>query len=82
MALDDNAGRAEERIDAFLENYYGEPAATMRRRQATFAGPPAAAAAWLRRYSEAGASDVILRFAGDQERSLQAVAALRAPLGW
>ena len=82
LALDEDAGRAEQRIDAFLENYYGQPAAEMRRRQATFGGAAAAAAVWLRSYAEAGATDLILRFTGDHERQLEAVAALRADLGW
>ena len=45
LALDEAAGRAEQRLDAFLENYYGQPAAVMRRRQACYAGPAAGAAA-------------------------------------
>ncbi len=82
LALDEDADRAEQRIDRFLENYYGQPAAVMRRRQATFAGPPAATAEWLRGYAEAGASDLIVRFTGEHERQLDAVAALRAQLAW
>ncbi|HEY3908845.1 MAG TPA: LLM class flavin-dependent oxidoreductase [Stellaceae bacterium] len=82
LALDEDAGRAEQRIDTFLENYYGQPAAVMRRRQATFAGPAVAAGEWLRGYADAGASDLIVRFTGDHERQLEAVAGLRARLGW
>ena len=37
---------------------------------------------WLRGYVEAGASHLILRFAGDHERHLDALAAVRAKLGW
>src|SRR5499427_4595460 len=43
LAIDEDAGRAGQRIDAFLENYYGQPAAVMRRRQACYAGAPAGA---------------------------------------
>ena len=82
LALDDDAARAEERIDAFLESYYGQPAALMRRRQACFGGPPAAAAAWLKGYADAGVTDLIVRFTGDHERQLEAVAGLRAQPGW
>lgn len=82
LALDEDAGRAEQRIDAFLENYYGQPATAMRRRQATFGGPPEAAGEWLRGYADAGASDLIVRFTGDHEQQLEAVAALRTRLGW
>jgi alkanesulfonate monooxygenase SsuD/methylene tetrahydromethanopterin reductase-like flavin-dependent oxidoreductase (luciferase family) len=80
LALDADRARAEQRIDAFLENYYGQPAALMRRRQACFGGPPAAAAAWLRGYADAGATDLIVRFTGDHDRQLDAVAGLRAQL--
>jgi len=81
LALDEDAGRAEQHIDAFLENYYGQPAAAMRKRQACFGGSPSAAAAWLKGYADAGASDLIVRFTGDHERHLDAVAGLRSQLG-
>ena len=81
LALDEDAARAEQQIDAFLESYYGQPAAAMRRRQACFGGAPAAAAAWLKSYANAGATDLIVRFTGDHERQLAAVAGLRAQFG-
>jgi alkanesulfonate monooxygenase SsuD/methylene tetrahydromethanopterin reductase-like flavin-dependent oxidoreductase (luciferase family) len=81
LALDDDPARAETRIDAFLESYYGQPAAVMRRRQACFGGPPSAAAAWLNGFAAAGVSDLIVRFTGDHERQLETVAGLRAHLG-
>ncbi|HTV45113.1 MAG TPA: LLM class flavin-dependent oxidoreductase [Stellaceae bacterium] len=82
LALDDDTAQAEQRIDRFLESYYGQPAAAMRRRQATFAGPPAKAAEWLCRYADAGVTDFVMRFAGEHERQLEAVARLRTELGW
>jgi alkanesulfonate monooxygenase SsuD/methylene tetrahydromethanopterin reductase-like flavin-dependent oxidoreductase (luciferase family) len=82
LALDEDRGRAEQRIDAFLENYYGQPAADMRRRQAVFGGPAAGAAAWMRGYADAGVTHFVVRFTGEHERHLDAVAALRAQLGW
>jgi alkanesulfonate monooxygenase SsuD/methylene tetrahydromethanopterin reductase-like flavin-dependent oxidoreductase (luciferase family) len=80
LALDQDAARAEQRIDAFLESYYGQPAALMRKRQACFGGPAGPAAAWLKGYADAGATDLIVRFTGDHERQLEAVAALRSQL--
>ncbi|HUN51079.1 MAG TPA: LLM class flavin-dependent oxidoreductase [Candidatus Sulfotelmatobacter sp.] len=77
LAIDDDAARAERRMNGFIENYYGQAAAMMRARQATFAGPAAAAAEWLRGYAAAGASHLVLRFAGNAERQLEAVARLR-----
>src|SRR5882724_11378013 len=53
LALDEDANRAGQRIDAFLERYYGQPAAAMRRRQAYFGGPAAAAAEFLDGFAKA-----------------------------
>jgi hypothetical protein len=48
----------------------------------SFAGPAAAAAEWLAAYAQAGATHLVLRFAGDHERHLEAVSHLRRELGW
>ena len=77
MTIDDDKPRAEQRMNAFMENYYGRPAAEMRARQATYAGPAAGAAEWLASWASAGASHLVLRFAGEAERHLDAVALLR-----
>jgi alkanesulfonate monooxygenase SsuD/methylene tetrahydromethanopterin reductase-like flavin-dependent oxidoreductase (luciferase family) len=81
LAIDDDAGRAERRIDAFFENYYGQPAASMRRRQACYAGSAPGAAEYLQKHIEAGAGHLILRFTGDHDRNLETTAALRGQLG-
>jgi alkanesulfonate monooxygenase SsuD/methylene tetrahydromethanopterin reductase-like flavin-dependent oxidoreductase (luciferase family) len=73
VSLDDDSAKADERLNGFLDNYYGTPAPATRRRQACYAGPAAGLAAWLNGYAEAGASHLILRFAGDHERHQQAV---------
>jgi hypothetical protein len=57
--------------------YYDQPAPVTRRRQACYAGPPAGVAEWLNSYAEAGASHLILRFAGDHERHMDAIAKMR-----
>jgi alkanesulfonate monooxygenase SsuD/methylene tetrahydromethanopterin reductase-like flavin-dependent oxidoreductase (luciferase family) len=77
VALDDDAAKAEDRLNRFLERYYDQPAPVTRRRQACYAGPSAGLAAWLDSYAESGASHLVLRFAGDHERHLEAVAKLR-----
>jgi alkanesulfonate monooxygenase SsuD/methylene tetrahydromethanopterin reductase-like flavin-dependent oxidoreductase (luciferase family) len=82
LAIDEDAGRAEERIDAFLETYHGQPASVLRQRQACYGGPAAGAGAYLKGYVDAGASHVIVRFTGDHERSLETFTKLRAELGW
>jgi probable F420-dependent oxidoreductase len=81
LAIDEDKAQAEPRLDAFFENYYGQPAALMRARQANFAGPAADAAAWLREWAAAGASHLVLRFAGDPERHLEAIARQRGEIG-
>src|SRR5262249_56320338 len=80
LAIDEDSARAEQRIDAFLENYYGQPAAVMRRRQACYAGAAAGAAAFLKGFVDAGSTHVIVRFTGDHERNLEAFTKLRTQL--
>ena len=82
LAVDEDAGAAEQCIDRFLESYYGQPAELLKRRQACYGGPAAGAADWLAGYVAAGASHLVLRFAGDHERQLETMAAIRAELGW
>jgi alkanesulfonate monooxygenase SsuD/methylene tetrahydromethanopterin reductase-like flavin-dependent oxidoreductase (luciferase family) len=82
LALDDDAARATARLDAYLQNYYGMPAAAMKKRQMCYAGPAAGAGAWLKGYADAGASHLVLRFAGEHERQLDTVSRLKRELGW
>ena len=82
LAIDENADRAEQRIDAFLEKYYGQPAAVLRKRQGCFGGPAARAADFLRGFADAGANHIIVRFAGDPKAQLEAFTGLRSQLGW
>jgi alkanesulfonate monooxygenase SsuD/methylene tetrahydromethanopterin reductase-like flavin-dependent oxidoreductase (luciferase family) len=77
LTIDENKGRAEERMNAFMQNYYGQPAATMRARQANYAGPAEGAAEWLSSWVRAGVTHLVLRFAGDPARHLEAIARLR-----
>lgn len=81
LTIDDDAARADARMNQFLESYYGRPAAEMRRRQACYAGTPGGVGDWLGGFVEAGASHLVLRFAGDPERHLEAMAKLRSNLG-
>ena len=82
VSLDEDAARADERLNAFLEGYYGQPAEVLRRRQVCYAGPAAGVAVWLAGYAQAGASHLVLRFAGEHERHLGALAKVRESLGW
>src|SRR5207248_4543960 len=80
LAIDEDAGRAGQRIDAFLERYYGQPAEAMRRRQGVYGGPASGAAEFLNGFAEAGASHVIVRFVGDPDRQLETLAGIRDQL--
>ena len=81
LAIDDDETTGNARIDTYLEQYYGAPAAVLRRRQACFAGSAAAAAAWIGGYADAGASHIVLRFVGDQQALLERVAEVRPGIG-
>ena len=80
FAMDEDASRAEQRIDAFLESYYGQPASVLRQRQACYGGPAAGAAEFLNGFAEAGASHIVVRLVGDPERQLDTVARIREQL--
>lgn len=80
LAIDENAARGEERINTYLENYYGVPAKMIRERQACYAGPAEGAAQWLAAYTAEGASHLVLRFVGNHEDHLETVARLREDL--
>ncbi|MEJ0019279.1 MAG: LLM class flavin-dependent oxidoreductase [Acetobacteraceae bacterium] len=82
LTVDEDADRAAARMDGFLEGYYGAPAAALRRRQAVYSGPAGGVAEWLDGYARAGATDLVLRFAGEHERHLAALAQVRTSLGW
>jgi alkanesulfonate monooxygenase SsuD/methylene tetrahydromethanopterin reductase-like flavin-dependent oxidoreductase (luciferase family) len=80
LTVDEDAARAERRMDDFLSAYYGQRPDVMKKRQACFSGPAAAAAEWLSGYVREGASYLVLRFAGSAEQHLETFARLRASL--
>ena len=82
LALDEDAARADATVNKFLESYYMQPAEKLRAWQACYGGPAEGAAEWLKGYADQGASHLMLRFAGDHDRHLEAFAKLRASLGW
>jgi alkanesulfonate monooxygenase SsuD/methylene tetrahydromethanopterin reductase-like flavin-dependent oxidoreductase (luciferase family) len=79
LSLDDEPAQADARLNAFLEQYYGQPAPVLRRRQACYAGTAAALPEWLDLYAKAGAGHLVLRFAGNHEKHLALIANLRHP---
>jgi len=81
LAIDDDAARANAVIDSFLERYYGQPAALMRKRQPSYGGPLEGAIAWLAAYAAVGVSHFVLRFAGEHERHLELLAGVAGKIG-
>lgn len=83
LAIDEDAARANARMNDYLERYYAPvPPDVMRKRQSCYAGSAAGAAAWLKGFADAGATHIVLRFAGDHERHLETVVRLRQDLKW
>ncbi|MBX9698391.1 MAG: LLM class flavin-dependent oxidoreductase [Acetobacteraceae bacterium] len=77
LAIDEDAARADARMDGFMEQYYGQRPDVMRKRQACFAGTAAGARDWLAAYAAAGVGHFCLRFAGEHERQMDLVAGFR-----
>ena len=71
---------ADDRLHTYLSGYYNPPAEVIRRRQGCYAGELAGATAWLRGFVEAGATHFALRFIGDHERDMEALAGMREEL--
>ena len=82
LALDDDAARADARINAYLERYCGMRPDAMRKRRMCLAGDATEAAAWRKSYADAGVAHMSLRLAGDPEPQMEAVARMRRELGW
>jgi hypothetical protein len=82
LAIDEDAARGGQWLDVFLEHYYGQPAPVMRQRQSCYAGPAAGAGAYVKGFADAGAGHLIVRFAGDHERSIETFTRSRSDLGW
>lgn len=80
LTVDDDAQKAAQRMDGYLQSYYGRRPDVIKKSQACFAGPAGAAAAWLNEYVEQGARSMVLRIAGDHERQMEIFAKLRREL--
>ena len=82
LAINDDAAKAQQQVDTFMEEYYGASAKVLAKHQATYAGGAAGCAEWLKGYADAGATHMVLRFAGEHERHMDIIAEIRASLGW
>ena len=79
-SINDDADKANDMINAYLENYYSQPAELLRRRQACFAGPEDEFLPWLKGYVDAGASHLMVRVVGDHESHIDILAKAREAL--
>lgn len=82
LAVSDTAERAEANLVAYLNNYYGALGPKMRASEACYAGPPDGTGRWLKGFIDAGASHLVLRFAGDHDSQLETVSRVRRDLGF
>ena len=81
LSIHDDIETANERLNTYLENYYGPAAPHMRKISACFAGPLSEAPEWLNGFIKRGATHLILRFAGDQDKHMENFTKIRAKLG-
>ncbi|MBI1736277.1 MAG: LLM class flavin-dependent oxidoreductase [Candidatus Rokubacteria bacterium] len=80
LAIDRDRTAAEQRLNQFMETYYGVPARVILARQAAYAGPIEGCVEWLQRWIDAGARHLALRFAGgDQLAQVDETAAKLLP---
>lgn len=82
LTIDENAERADARMNDFMASYYGQRPDVMRKLQMTYAGPAEGAGEWLKGYVDAGVEHICLRFAGDHASQLETFAKIRSDLGW
>ncbi|PPR21757.1 MAG: F420-dependent glucose-6-phosphate dehydrogenase [Alphaproteobacteria bacterium MarineAlpha10_Bin3] len=80
LCIDEDVALASRWLNAYLEQYYGQPAEILRRRQGCYAGSWAGAVAWLQGFVDAGATHLALRFPGEHERNMAAAAQMKAEL--
>lgn len=71
---------ADGALNAYLEDYYSQPAEKLRQYQGCYTGSKSGAIEWLRGFSEAGASHLCLRFVGDHEANIELAAEMRVAL--
>jgi alkanesulfonate monooxygenase SsuD/methylene tetrahydromethanopterin reductase-like flavin-dependent oxidoreductase (luciferase family) len=80
LSIDEDVAKANERLDRYMARYYDGPAVALRKRQECYAGAASGVVPYLNGYLQAGARHLILRFAGDHERHLETIGALRQSL--
>jgi alkanesulfonate monooxygenase SsuD/methylene tetrahydromethanopterin reductase-like flavin-dependent oxidoreductase (luciferase family) len=82
LSVDEDIERADNRLNEFLQHYYNQPGSRIRSWQACYAGSASGVAELFVDHAKAGVTHFVLRFVGEHERHLEAVATVRATLGW
>jgi|TARA_A100001011_G_scaffold73298_1_gene75239 alkanesulfonate monooxygenase SsuD/methylene tetrahydromethanopterin reductase-like flavin-dependent oxidoreductase (luciferase family) len=80
LSIDENIEKAQNRADQFLSSYYGARPDVLKKIQACYAGPLEGAIQYLQSFINAGASHLVLRFAGDHHRHLDLMCKVRERL--
>lgn len=80
LAIDDDQAVTDATLNAYLEEYYSQPAEKLRQYQGCYTGSKAAAIAWLQGFVEAGATHFCLRFVGDHRAGIEMAAEIRETL--
>jgi len=81
MTVSDDLAAADQALDEYLEGYYNQPAALIREQQYCFAGSADAATQWLGEFAAAGASHIVVRFTGsDDKHQMQDLLEMRTRL--
>lgn len=82
LSIDDDAAKAGDRLDRYLASYYNARPDVLKKRQSCYAGPLDGAAGLIEAYARAGVGHLVVRFAGDHVRQLEALARARASARW
>jgi probable F420-dependent oxidoreductase len=67
LNINSDVAQAQREMQAFMENYYGAPYATLSRQQGACAGTAASCVDWLNGFVAAGAQTLVVRFGGPDQ---------------
>ena len=77
LSIGNDIAKAQAKADDFMSAYYGLRPDVLKKMQACFAGTFEQAIEYLQSYLDAGASQLVLRFAGDHDRHLEIMSKVR-----
>ena len=80
LSIDESIEKAQNRADQFLSSYYGARPDVLKKIQACYAGPLEGAVQYLQSFINAGASHLVLRFAGEHDKHLELMSKVRERL--